>query len=135
MNNKYLEVQQTLVALEKEVAFLNWFYELNPRWCGGTVADVLSALEDADAHLDVTEPIYKELSHRCSVCELIVPCTYALIYSERKPPTPAEVMDLMNEVKLFRERSHYRIVDTMDYVKSSLNQNPFGSNDDEEFNK
>jgi hypothetical protein len=75
-----LAVERALTG-EEQAAFLARFTSLNPRWKGSTVADILAELDNADAHLDLIEPVYQ--SHGPEVPEpgLLAMAMYAAIYS------------------------------------------------------
>lgn len=82
-------------------AFLTHWYALNPNQRGAMVADVLEQLVDADANLDVTEPILEAWPNSSSVSgiytatTLIRPAILALYYIEGRPPSQEEVLALV----------------------------------------
>ena len=77
-------------------AFLTHWYALNPNQRGAMVADVLEQLVDADANLDVTEPILEAWPNSSAVAvALIRPSILALYYIEGRPPSQEEVLALV----------------------------------------
>ena len=79
----YVLVDEAMTVKARK-AFLDRFTEINPRWRGAHVADVIATLEDSDAHLGVTDACYEYLSERLPSKwhRLIGPCALAVHYTE-----------------------------------------------------
>ena len=75
-----LDVERALPA--QSAAALATFVGANPHWRGAEWADCLSALYDCDANLEVTEPIYEQLTKTGFVTEdtgrYVTRCTLTL---------------------------------------------------------
>jgi hypothetical protein len=95
-----LDVQAAL-PVESDMALSN-FVEINPNYRGAEWADVLDILGDADANLEVTEPIWEALeavsNHGMPVVRgqavpthLITYVTLTLLYAHKTPPSAFDV--------------------------------------------
>lgn len=91
-------VIERVLSVQSDLA-LDKFVELNPHMRGATWADVLSVLDDGDAHLAVTEPIYEALHKTGFVRRLgkangryITLVTLTLLWANtNRPPSPFDV--------------------------------------------
>lgn len=98
-----LAVQAAMRPLT-EAAFLNRMIRMNPSWRGAQPADLLDALGQSDARLDIIEPLYE--AHGSDVPEphLLAYAAYVAIYAfgavspeaawDRAQPIIAEVRRL-----------------------------------------
>ena len=95
-----LDVQSAL-PVESDLALAN-FVAINPHYNGAQWADVLDILGDADANLEVTEPVWEALeavsTHGMPVVRgqavpthLITYVTLTLFYAYKTPPSPFDV--------------------------------------------
>lgn len=58
-----LDIEAALTEQQRK-AILSAFTTLNPNWQGAGVADILSALDDSDAHLEFIEPWWDDYAER-----------------------------------------------------------------------
>ena len=84
------------LSIEQRSALVTRFTSRNPRWRGANADDILDALLEHDAHLDLTEPMHEFLSS--GICSFtpgsISAATLALFYADGEPPWPFAVEQL-----------------------------------------
>jgi hypothetical protein len=74
-----LAVDRALTSDERDL-FLGMFCALNPHWRGAHVADALEALNNADAHCSIVEPMYEAHGEEVPEEGLLASATCAAIY-------------------------------------------------------
>lgn len=75
-----LSVDRAMTEAERH-DFLEAFVELNPRWRGAKVADVLSELDNADSLLMLVEAAYERYGDKVPEPGLLGACVRAVAYA------------------------------------------------------
>lgn len=94
-----LDVERALPSLSKLA--LEHFVNRNPHWRGAEWADALDQLDNSDANLEVTEPIWEQLNRQGFITDenrkYVTLCILTALWA-CGPPVAADVKSLVRHV-------------------------------------